>query len=89
MLITEQIESRHLAGNLYGDPSTRDLVVYLPPGYERSSRRYAVAYLLHGGGQKAIYWTRPNPVWVFLFPPIDEILDPVFAKRLAASGMVR
>ena len=88
MLITEQIESRHLAGNLYGDPSTRDLVVYLPPGYERSSRRYPVAYLLHGGGQKAIYWTRPNPAGVFLFPPIDEILDPVFAKRQAAEMIV-
>ena len=36
MMIHSQVESSHLAGNLLGDPSERDLFVYLPPGYEES-----------------------------------------------------
>jgi len=32
MIIHTRIESSHLAGNLLGDPSERDLFVYLPPG---------------------------------------------------------
>jgi hypothetical protein len=46
VIIHSRIESSHLAGNLLGDPSERDLFVYLPPGYEESERRYPTAYLL-------------------------------------------
>src|SRR6266516_861695 len=45
MIIHTRIESSHLAGNLLGDPSERDLFVYLPPGYEGSDRGYPTAYL--------------------------------------------
>jgi S-formylglutathione hydrolase FrmB len=38
-----------LEGNLEGDDPNRDVVVYLPPGYEDSRRRrYPVLYYLHG-----------------------------------------
>jgi enterochelin esterase-like enzyme len=38
-----------LAGNLQGNATERDVVVYLPPSYgQDSSRRYPVVYLLHG-----------------------------------------
>ena len=40
MIVHTLLESSHLAGNLLGDPSERDLFVYLPPGYEESDRRY-------------------------------------------------
>src|SRR6516165_3718408 len=56
MIEVAQIESRHLAGNLLGDPSRRDLVVYLPPGYQTAQRRYPVAYLLHGFGRRSTSW---------------------------------
>ena len=37
-----------LEGNLEGDDPTRDVYVYLPPGYEASGKRYPVIYYLHG-----------------------------------------
>ena len=46
MIVQTQIEGTRLVGNLLGDPSERDLFVYLPPGYDESERRYPAAYLL-------------------------------------------
>ena len=57
MLVVEQFDSPRLAGNLMGDPSVRDLVVYLPPSYHTSARRYPVLYLLHGFGMHARDWS--------------------------------
>jgi hypothetical protein len=53
VIIHSRIESSHLAGNLLGDPSERDLFVYLPPGYEESERRYPTAYLLQAYGENS------------------------------------
>ena len=53
MIVHTRLESSHLAGNLLGDPSERDLFVYLPPGYEGSDHRYPTAYLLHAFGDSA------------------------------------
>lgn len=36
--------------------ATRRMHVYLPPGYEKSSRSYPVLYLLHGGGGDEECW---------------------------------
>ncbi len=41
------VSSLSLEGNLLGDPATRNLIVYLPPGYDTSQIRYPVVYLLH------------------------------------------
>ncbi len=43
MIIATRLESSHLAANLLGDPSERDVFVYLPPGYDHSDRRYGAA----------------------------------------------
>ena len=45
MIVHSRIEGTQLAGNLLGDPTERDLFVYLPPGYEESKIRYPTAYL--------------------------------------------
>ena len=46
---SETINASQLAGNPLGSPATRDLAVYLPPGYYQSAdKRYPVVYLLHG-----------------------------------------
>jgi enterochelin esterase-like enzyme len=37
-----------LEGNLQGNPSERTVFVYLPQGYEGSTKRYPVVYFLHG-----------------------------------------
>ena len=44
-----KVHGASLEGNLEGDDATRDVFVYLPPGYEREpTRRYPVVYFLHG-----------------------------------------
>ena len=47
-LLRERIRSRALEGNPQGDPAERDLYVYLPPGYDRTDRRYPVVVILVG-----------------------------------------
>jgi S-formylglutathione hydrolase len=52
-----QLEVNALQGNLLGEPSTQEVAVYLPPGYDSSSTRYPVLYLLHGIGGGFTDWT--------------------------------
>ena len=60
MIVHTLLDSSNLAGNLLGDPSERDLFVYLPPGYEESDRRYPTAYLLHAFGETAAQVLTPD-----------------------------
>ncbi len=56
------IESPALADNPLGDPSTRPVAVYTPPGYDPlASLRYPALYCLHGytGDVAALISTRP------------------------------
>lgn len=47
--VIEQVYSPSLEGNLQGNPTTRSIKVYLPPGYdELPNNMYPVVYLLHG-----------------------------------------
>jgi len=88
MIVVEQIDSQHLAGNAIGDPSRRDLVVYLPPGYHTSTRRYPTAYLLHGFSSRAIHWTSDMLGGGVLYRAIDPVLDEVVSARRAAEMIV-
>ena len=48
-IVSLQIESRWLKNNLLGDPTTRNVNVYVPIGYnENRHKRFPVIYLLHG-----------------------------------------
>lgn len=42
------LDSRVLQGNQLGDPTLRDVLVYLPPGYDDSAERYPTITLLTG-----------------------------------------
>ncbi len=87
MIIRSRIDSAHLADNLLGDPSERDLFVYLPPGYGESDRHYPTAYLLHAFGQDAeglVYPPTDGQRWS---PPLEDVLDPVFG-RLGTAPMI-
>ncbi len=56
------VASDALRGNPLGDPATRPIVVYLPPGYDaKASRRYPALYVLHGytGDAAALLSSRP------------------------------
>jgi enterochelin esterase-like enzyme len=47
-----------LEGNLEGDAVDRDVIVFLPPSYEKDKhRRYPVVYALHGYSIGAEQWT--------------------------------
>ena len=54
-----KIHGAALEGNLEGDAVDRDVIVFLPPGYQKDKRRrYPVVYALHGYSIGAEQWTR-------------------------------
>lgn len=53
-----KVHGASLAGNLEGDDVDRDVIVFLPRGYEREKNRlYPVVYALHGYSIGAEQWT--------------------------------
>jgi enterochelin esterase-like enzyme len=53
-----EVHSAAIAGNLEGESADRDVIVFLPPGYDHDkSRRYPVVYALHGFFIGAAEWT--------------------------------
>lgn len=70
-------ESAALAGNALGDPTTRQVWVYLPPGYDADEDAYPVLFVLTGftgRGRMALN----DGAWS---PPLDQRMD-----RLIAAG---
>jgi len=70
-------DSQALRGNALGDPPSRPLWVYTPPGYDASEQRYPAVYMIQGLTGQVDMWRnreafRPN------FP---EQLDAMFARR--------
>jgi len=55
-LVMDQITSPALEGNLLGDPAMRNMVIYLPSGYESSEQAYPVVYLMPGLGATERWW---------------------------------
>jgi enterochelin esterase-like enzyme len=74
----------------------RNLIVYTPPDYEKSTSRYAVLYLLHGAGSNETSWTERGRANVILDNLIaDGKLKPLvvvmpfgfaFARAAGARG---
>ena len=80
-VVIETIDSRVLQGNAMGDPTRRQLPVYLPPGYDSDAgRRYPSAYVLSGFTGRGI--TLLNDVWG------DDTL-PQRLDRLIAGGRMQ
>jgi len=53
-----KVHGAALEGNLEGDAVDRDIIVFLPPGYQKDKhRRYPVVYALHGYSIGAEQWT--------------------------------
>jgi S-formylglutathione hydrolase FrmB len=55
-LETRELTADALRDNPLGDSATRPLWVYLPPGYDESSQRYPVIYVLQGFGGFVTRW---------------------------------
>jgi len=67
-VVIERFESAALRDNPLGDPATRQVPVYLPPGYEADrERRYPVIYWLHGFTGTALRSAQESP-WVPSLP---------------------
>jgi S-formylglutathione hydrolase FrmB len=89
VIVHTRIEGTQLKGNLLGDPSERDVFVYLPPSYEQHpGRRYATAYLLHAYGENAEQVITPPTDGIRWRPPIEDVLDPVFGRMRIAPMIV-
>ena len=53
-----KVHSPAMEGNLEGEAVDRDVIVFLPPGYDKNtSRHYPVVYALHGYSIGAEQWT--------------------------------
>src|SRR5690349_6477028 len=53
-----KVHGKALEGNLEGNSADRDVLVFLPPSYQKQrSRRYPVVYALHGYSIGAEQWT--------------------------------
>lgn len=89
MITHTRMESAHLAGNLLGDPSERDVFVYLPPGYDESDGRFPTAYLLHAYGTSPAEEVTPATDGLRWRPPLQDVLDPVFGPYGSAADDCR
>ncbi len=58
----------------------REMYVYTPPGYGKSSASYPVLYLIHGGGDTAISWSTVGRA--------NDILDNLIAEKKAKPMIV-
>jgi hypothetical protein len=66
------IDSELLRGNPLGDPHTRPLWVYVPPGYDREpERRYPSVYVLQGYTGHLVTWRNRTP----FRQPFPEVAD--------------
>ncbi len=79
-VIIETITSNVLRGNPLGDPFVRRVPIYLPPGYENSSERYPVVFVLAGFTGRGITFLN-DAAWEETLP---ERMD-----RLIAEAKVR
>jgi len=78
------ITSGALAGNVLGDPATRPLWVYVPPGYDDTDERLPSVYVLQG-------YTGSLPMWANTEPfrrSFPELADDLFAAGEAPPCIV-
>lgn len=62
-LIEVKIPAPSLKGNLLGDPTEQEIVVYLPPSYEEApAKRFPTVYILHGYTGSSRTWSDPAGV---------------------------
>jgi len=83
-LVIEDFDCEALRDNPLGDPARREIPVYLPPGYERSGRRYPVIYWLHGFTGTGLGAANYNP-WV---PSLPEVMDRVIQEGAPPAILV-
>jgi S-formylglutathione hydrolase FrmB/predicted ester cyclase len=93
-LVVEQITSPSLEGNALGDPAMRNMVIYLPPGYEYSDKGYPVVYLIPGLGATERWWAcgEFSPAFSLMGIAVQNLPEAGFASmidELIADGKMQ
>ncbi len=84
-VIKDHFVSQALATNPLGDPAERDLLVYLPPGYERSpGLRYPVIFALAGYSETDASLQN----WLPFQPTLSDRLDLLTDQGLLGAGLI-
>jgi S-formylglutathione hydrolase len=74
-LIDTVVYSPSLEGNLLGDSPSRNVTIYLPPGYGSSDKDYPVIYLLHGYIGDNNLWFGKGYAKVNLEPIMNDLIN--------------
>jgi len=81
-----KVHAASLEGNLSGDSPDRDVSIYLPPSYEKQTRkRYPVVYMLHGFTDSDAKWmglTEGPRHFIHLPESIDQSLASGNSKEM-------
>ena len=81
VVVNQTVHSPALVANLLGDSPDRTVAIYLPPGYQGSTSRYPVIYLLHGFGSTS----RATEAWTQgEWANVPRMMD-----RLIAAGKIQ
>ena len=83
-LLDVAVPGPSLEDNLLGVETTRAAQVYLPPGYDDTTRRYPVLYILHGIGDPITVWTEPWSDDEGAYGTMQDLMD-----RGLAAGILR
>lgn len=96
-----KVYSREIAGNLLGTPADRDVIVILPPSYDRQrDRLYPVVYALHGFSNTAQGWVdkfhivdasqtafaRGTPEMILVIPSAENAFGGAFFSNSPTTG---
>ncbi|ATB34336.1 alpha/beta hydrolase [Melittangium boletus] len=74
VLETQVMHSPALESNPLGDPSRRELTVYLPPGYQGGTGRYPVVYFLNAFSGSGKSWTNFSAFSVSVPERLDALV---------------
>jgi len=72
-VVVETFTSKVLQGNPLGDPTRRDVLVYLPPKYDRR-KRYPAAYAIVGYTGRGLNLLRHDPLGEDLRTRLDRLI---------------
>ena len=73
-VVAPWLDSKVLLDNLPGDPTRRQVPVYLPPGYDDTDRRYSTIFVLSGHGSSGAYLIHDAPWTESLPQQLDRLI---------------
>ncbi|HJX93118.1 MAG TPA: alpha/beta hydrolase-fold protein [Pyrinomonadaceae bacterium] len=88
-LLEHKIPAPSLKGNLLGVPTEQPIYVYLPPGYQSSTKRFPTLYLLHGFISTSKVWVDGSYQGFNIQSSMDELIKAGKVREMiivAANG---